>query len=163
MPSFDISSEVDLQELDNAINTAKREIENRYDFRGTDSSIEFDRKAQIIKLKSNSEDKIDALIDILQSKSHKRGIDISSFDVGKKEPTTGMNLKCEVKLKQGIDKDNGKKITKFIKDLKMKVQASIQDDKIRVTGKKRDDLQNAIEALKGNRFDVPLQFGNFRD
>jgi cyclic-di-GMP-binding protein len=163
MPSFDIVSEIDLQEVDNAINQVSKEISQRFDFRGTDAKIEFDKPTNTITLSANSEQKIETIVDILQSKAIKRGIDIKSFKVDKAQPASGNILKSKVSLIQGIDRDNGKKITKHIKELKMKVQASINDDKVRVTGKKRDDLQDAIQALKQLKCDVPLQFENFRD
>lgn len=163
MPSFDIVSELDLQEIDNAVNQVDRELTQRYDFKGTQASIEFDRKNSTITLKANSEQKLETIVDILQSKVIKRGLDIKSLKPGKAEAMGGQMQKIVIELIEGIDKEQAKKITKFIKDTKMKVQASIQDDKVRVTGKKRDDLQEAIQALKQESFELPLQYNNFRD
>lgn len=163
MPSFDVVSEIDLQEVDNAVNQAAKEVAQRFDFRGTHSEISFDKKTLLIKLVSNSEEKMATIVDILQSKVHRRGLQIEALKVGKNEPIGGMLLKCEITLQQGIDRDTAKEITKIIKESKMKVQASIQDDKIRVTGKKRDDLQAAMNLLRSQKLEVPLQFNNFRD
>lgn len=163
MPSFDIVSEINLQEVDNAVNQAAKEIATRFDFRGTGSEISFDKITKIIKLSSNSEDKIENIISVLQSKAIKRGIDIKSLKKNKIEPAGGQTMRCNLNLVEGIDKENAKKITAFIKDLKIKVQAAIHDDKVRVTSKKRDDLQEAIQNLKKQNFEVPLQFNNFRE
>lgn len=163
MPSFDIVSEVNQQELDNAINQARKELETRYDFRGSKSKIDFDKKELLIKLLSDDDFKMKALIDILQSKVIKRGIDMKALDVGKVEEGADGLVKCTVKLKNGIDQDTAKKITKGIKETKMKVQAQIQDTQVRVSGKKRDDLQEAIAFVKSQDFGLPLQFENFRD
>lgn len=163
MPSFDVVSELDLQEVDNAVNQASKEISQRFDFRGTDSQIEFDRTTKTINLVSNSEQKIENIVSVLQTKAVKRSIDLQSLNIGKTNPLSGSKHKCVIQLMEGIEKEAGKKITKFIKDLKVKVQAAIHDDKVRVTGKKRDDLQEVIEALKGHNFELPLQFNNFRD
>lgn len=163
MPSFDIVSELNMQEVDNAVNQTAREISQRFDFRGTNSEVTLDKTKKTIKIVSMGEEKVDDIIGVLQSKVIKRGLDIKILEVGKKEPASGRQVRCEVKLKEGIDKDNAKKITSFIKDLATKVQASIQDEKVRVTGKKRDDLQDVMQAIKGHGFDVPLQFNNFRE
>lgn len=163
MPSFDIVSEVDFQELDNAVNIAEREIANRFDFRGAEAQISFDKPKKTITLVANNEQKVENMFSVLQSKAHKRGIDILSFEVGKIIPKAGALVKQDITLKEGIDKEQAKKINVFIKDLKLKVQSQINDDKIRVTGKKRDDLQQVMQALKGKKFDVPLQYNNFRD
>ena len=163
MPSFDIVSELNLQEIDNAVNQATKEISTRFDFRGTGSEIVFDKVTKTIKLSSNHEDKIEGMIGVLQSKAIKRGIDIRCLKKNKIEAATGKTLRCTVTLVEGIDKENGKKINSFIKDLEIKVQSAIHDDKIRVTGKKRDDLQNVIQSLKGENFECPLQFNNFRE
>lgn len=163
MPSFDIVSELNMQEVDNAVNQTAKEIAQRFDFRGTDSEMTLDKTEKLIKIKSNGEEKIDNILSVLQSKAIKRGLDIKILDVGKKEPATGKSWRCEVKLKEGIDKDNAKKIVAFIKDTGFKVQAAIHDDKVRVTGKQRDDLQTVMGAVKEKGFDVPVQFNNFRE
>jgi uncharacterized protein YajQ (UPF0234 family) len=163
MPSFDIVSELNMQEVDNAVNQTAKEIAQRFDFRGTNSEVTLDKTAKLIKIASNDEEKIDNIVGVLQTKAIKRGLDINLFDVGKKEPATGRSLRCEVKLKEGIDKETAKKIVAYVKELATKVQPAIHDDKVRVTGKKRDDLQDVIAALKAKSFDLPLQFNNFRD
>lgn len=163
MPSFDVVSEIDLQEIDNAVNQAAKEVAQRFDFRGTQSEISLDKKTLVIKLISNSEEKMATIVDILQSKVHRRGMEIEALKVGKNEHIGGTLLKCEVTLQQGIDRDNAKEITKLIKDSKLKVQASIHEEKIRVTGKKKDDLQEVMNFLRSQKLKVPLQFNNFRD
>jgi uncharacterized protein YajQ (UPF0234 family) len=163
MPSFDIVSDLNMQEVDNAVNQAAKEIAQRFDFRGTNSEVALDKTQKIIKILSVGDEKVDNIVGVLQSKAIKRGLDIALLDVGKKEPTSGRMVRCEVKLKEGIDKDTAKKIVAFIKELGAKVQASIHDNKVRVTGKKRDDLQEVIQALKDKNFELPLQFDNFRD
>ena len=163
MPSSDIVSEVDNQELDNAINQARKEIETRYDFRGSKCKIDFDKKENLIKLVADDDFKMKTVIDIIQSKAIKRGIDMQALDVGKIEPGADGLVKSSVKLKSGIDQDTAKKIVKEIKTTKMKVQAQIQDVQVRISGKKRDDLQEAIAFVKTKNFGLPLQFENFRD
>lgn len=163
MPSFDIVSELDLQEMDNAVNQTAKEVLSRFDFRGANPQVEFTRKDKKIKLSANSEQKVQDIIGVLQSKVIKRGIDIRSLKAGKIEPAGGMTHRCLIELVEGIDRDNAKKITSFIKDLPAKVQAAIHDDKVRVTGKKKDDLQSIMQSVKQQGFEVPLQFNNFRD
>lgn len=163
MPSFDVVSELNMQEVDNAVNQTVKEIANRFDFRGTNSELTLDKTAKKITMRSDSEDKLDALTDILRGKLIKRGVDIRALDLGKKEAATGRTLRCEVALKSGIDKDAAKKITTFIRDSKVKVQAQIQDEKVRVTGKQRDDLQTMMQQLRAEDFGLALQFDNFRD
>ena len=162
MPSFDIFSKVDLQEVDNAVNQALKEIGTRFDFRGSTCQIEFDKK-ELIKLVADDEFKMRALWDVLLGKLIKRGIDPKALDQGKTESAFGGAAKCDIKLKQGIPTDTAKKMTKHIKDSDLKVHAQIQDEQVRVTGKKRDDLQAAITSVRGKDFGLPLQFGNFRD
>ncbi len=161
MPSFDAVSEVDHQEVDNAVNQATKEIQQRYDFKGTKTEIKLDKNN--IHVVSDNETKMKAVIEILQTKAMRRGIDIKSLSVGKIEPAGGQLVKCDVKVLEGIETEKAKKITAAIKDSKLKVQAQIQDNQVRVTGKKRDDLQEAIALLKGQDFGIPLQFKNFRD
>lgn len=163
MPSFDIVSEVDLQEVDNAANQASKELFSRFDFRGANPKVEFDRKEKKIKISANSEQKVEDIIGVLQSKIIKRGLDLKSLKTGKIEPAGGMTHRCVVELVEGIEKEHAKKVTAFIKESGIKVQGAIHDDKIRVTGKKRDDLQEIMQKIKGHSFDVPLQFNNFRD
>lgn len=161
MPSFDVVSEVDKQEVDNAINQTRKEIGNRYDFRNTKTEIHYEDN--LIKLQSDDDYKVKAVQDVILGKMIKRGIDAKALDFGKIEPGAGGTAKCEVKVKEGIDQDTGKKIVKSIKETKMKVQAQIQDNQVRVSGKKRDDLQEAISLLKSKDFGIALQFRNFRD
>ena len=160
MASFDIVSELNLQEVDNAINQAKKEIEGRYDFRGSQCEIKWDKKE--ITILGDDDYKMGAMKDILQSKLHRRGIDIKSLKFDKVEAAGGKILRQKVTLIQGIDKDAAKEITKAIKETKLKVQAQIVDDKVRVTAKSIDDLQETIAFLKGQTFSVPLQYNNYR-
>lgn len=160
MASFDIVSELNLQEVDNAINQAKKEIEGRYDFRGSQCEIKWDKKE--ITILGDDDYKMGAMKDILQSKLHRRGIDIKSLKFDDVEPAGGRLLRQKVTLIQGIDKEAAKEITKAIKETKLKVQAQIVDDKVRVTAKSIDDLQETITFLKKQTFSVPLQFNNYR-
>lgn len=160
MPSFDIVSELNMQELDNAVNQAIKEIKGRFDFRGSKSEIQWDRKT--LNLVGEDEYKMQAMKDILQSKAHKRGIDIVALKFGKIEPIGGMMLKQNVELIQGIDKENAKKITKSIADAKFKVQAQIQGEQVRVTSKSIDELQSVIAHCRKASFGLPLQFINMR-
>lgn len=162
MPSFDIVNEIDQQKLDNAINVAKKEIVNRYDFHGSKTEIEFDKKELTLKITTESDMRMDAIRDILFSRSMKQGIDPLCFDFGKEQYASGNMIRKDVKIKKGIDKDTARKLVKVIKDSGLKVQASIMDDQVRVTGKKIDDLQAVIAAVKASPNEVPLQFVNFR-
>ncbi|MGB8957285.1 MAG: YajQ family cyclic di-GMP-binding protein [Tumebacillaceae bacterium] len=159
-PSFDIVSELDMQELDNAVNQAVKELTSRFDFKGSKSSIE--RKEAEISLASDSEGKLKSVVDILESKLIKRGLSIKALEYGKIEPASGGTVRQQVKVKQGIDQDNAKKIVKLIKDSKIKVQVAVQGDQVRVTGKSRDDLQAVIALLRGADLPVDLQFTNYR-
>ena len=160
MPSFDVVSEIDQHELTNAIDQANREIGNRFDFKGTNSKVETIDESLMIT--SSSEFQIKQIHDILENKVSKRGIDVRCLDYG--EITESNNqARQPVKIKKGIDKDLARKIVKMMKDTKLKIQASIQGDQVRVTGKKRDDLQEAIAAIKAAKIDLPLQYVNFRD
>lgn len=163
MPSFDISSEVDLQEVDNAINQANKEIGTRYDFRNSKSLYTFDKTKKTIQALADDEYKMTAMLDILNTKAIKRGLSLQSFKKGDIYDGGGMTKRCEITLVTGIEMEKAKEITKSLKESKLKVQAQIQDDKIRVSGKKRDDLQEAIAYMKQQNFEIPLQFGNFRD
>lgn len=158
--SFDIVSKVDLQEVDNAVQQARREIETRFDFKGSKSSLE--RANEEIQLQSDDEYKLKALLEILQSKLVKRGISLKSLEYGKVDPAAGGTVRQVVKIKQGIEQEQAKKIVKLIKDTKMKVQASVQGDQVRVTGKSRDDLQTVIQMLREAELPVDLQFTNYR-
>ncbi|MCB0281221.1 MAG: YajQ family cyclic di-GMP-binding protein [Calditrichae bacterium] len=160
MPSFDIVSELNKHELTNAIDQANREVTTRYDFKGTDSKYEF--AEDIITMFSESDFQLKQMFDILQSKMVSRGIDLKFLEKGK-VLESGKGARQDLTVKQGIETDMAKKIVKMIKDTKMKVQAAIQGDKVRVTGKKRDDLQQAISMLKAADISIPLQYENFRD
>lgn len=160
MASFDIVSEVDMQEVDNAVNQAVKEIQQRYDFRGSKSEIQWDKKE--ITLLGDDDYKLGAMKDVLQSKMHRRGIDIKSLEFSEAEPAGGQMLRQKVKILQGIDKEVAKEITKAVKDSKLKVQAQIMDDKVRVTSKSIDELQEVIALVKSRGFQVPLQFNNMR-
>lgn len=160
MPSFDIVSEIDLHEAANAVDQANREVSTRFDFKG--SGAHYEHKDAEIKLLAETEFQLQQMLDILQTKLAKRGIDIACLDVGEVQ-TALKQARQTVTLRQGIEAELAKKITRSIKDSKLKVQAAIQGDKLRVTGKKRDDLQEAIALLRQGQWDLPLQFNNFRD
>lgn len=162
MPSFDISSKVDLQTLDNAINTVKKEISGRFDFKDSPVSIELNKKDFILNLEVESDMKMKQLIDVVISRAMKQGIDASAFDFDKDAYPSGKVVKKEVSVKNGLKQDDAKKIVKLIKDSGLKVQAQIMDDIVRVTGKKIDDLQDVIAACKGGNLGMPLQFINMK-
>ncbi|HHH40363.1 MAG TPA: YajQ family cyclic di-GMP-binding protein [Sedimenticola sp.] len=160
MPSFDIVSEVDLQEVRNAVDQANRVIQTRFDFKEVDASFEL--KGEEIELRAEQEFQLKQMLDILREKLAKRGVDVKALDV--KEPVTSLNAaRQQVLVQQGIPSDVAKKIVKEIKATKLKVQAQIQGDQLRVTGKKRDDLQQVIALLREKDYSLPLQFKNFRD
>ncbi len=161
MPSFDIVSKVDMQEVDNAVNRAIKEIGQRYDFKGSKSEISQEKDA--VKIIADDDYKLKAVVDVLQSKFLKRNISIKSLQYGKVEPASGGLVRQNISVQQGISKEKGKEIIAVIKESKLKVQAQIQDDQVRVTGKNRDDLQETIQLLKGKELDVEMQFVNFRE
>ena len=161
MASFDIVSKVDTQELDNAVNQAKKEISQRYDFRGTKSEIKWE-KGEEITLIADDDYKLTSITDILQTRLVKRGISLKALDYGTVEEASGGLKRQVIKIRQGIETDKAKSIVKMIKGLKVKVQAQVQDDQVRVTGKKLDDLQLVIGDLKAKDLDIPLQFINMR-
>lgn len=161
MPSFDIVSELNLQEMDNAVNIAKKELSNRFDFKGSKASIEFNNKDEVV-LVADDDFKLQQLKDIFESKVTKRGLSLLCLDYQKLEDATLGALRQKIKLKKGVDKEYGKKIIQIIKDTKLKVQAQIMDEQVRVTGKKIDDLQDVIQLLKTSSIDLPLQFVNMR-
>jgi len=160
--SFDIVSEVNLQEMDNAVNQAVKEITTRYDFKGTAASLEFNRKDKELTLTADGEPQLESVRKVLVEKMVKRGVDPKSLDPQKFEQATHKTVRQKIKLKSGIDKDTAKTIQKAIKDLKLKVNASIQGDALRVTSSKKDELQAVIAHLKGSPPEIPLQFNNFR-
>jgi len=162
MPTFDVVSEVDMQEVRNAVDQAAREIANRFDFKGTESSVEL--KGDEIHLTSSAPERLKAVIQVLEEKLVKRQVSLKVLDHGKPEEGSKGILRQVTKLRAGIDAEKAKKVNAFLKDLKLKgVSSQTQGDQIRVSGKKRDDLQAAIAALKAEDFDLPLQFNNFRD
>ena len=162
MPSFDVVSKFDMQEIDNAVNMVKRDIANRYDFKGSSSDLELNKNENSIKLKADNEYQIQAIADMLEKRAISRKVSIKTFDYGSIEQASGMSIRQIVKLKQGIDKDNATKINKLIKSQKLKVQSQIQGDQLRVTGKKIDDLQEVIQLIKEKNISLPLQFINMR-
>ena len=162
MPSFDIQSKVDLQMLDNAINTVKRELDTRYDLRGTNSSVELDKKALTIKISTEDHLKLDSILDILLERSTKQKVDVKSYDLSEEPVPSGKLLYRIVKVKQGIDRETAKKIVKLIKDSGLKVQPQIMDDMVRVNGKKIDDLQAVMSLCRNADLDLPLQFDNMK-
>ena len=161
MPTFDIVSEVDKHELTNAVDQANREVDNRFDFRGTDASIE--QSDKVLTLNANSDFQLDQLLDILRVKLIKRKIEVSCLEV-KDSIGNGKMRKQEVIIREGVDKDLSRKIVKLVKESKLKVQSAIQGESVRITGKKRDDLQAVMALLEGNdSLEMPLQYNNFRD
>lgn len=160
MPSFDIVSEVDAHEITNAVDQSNRELATRFDFKGTDAKVE--HHSEQLTLIAETDFQLQQIQDILHKKMAKRGIDILSLEANEPE-LQHKSAKMVVTIKQGVDKEVAKKIVKLIKDTKLKLQASIQGEQVRVTGKKRDDLQQAIAILKEQKLGLPLQFINFRD
>ncbi len=160
MPSFDIVSEVDKQEVSNAVNQAQKEISNRFDFKNCTAEIELTK--DLITLTSDSSFQVGQIRDVLYNKMTKRGVDIGSFDASDPEPS-GMKSRQKITIREGIDKENAKKIIKLIKNSKLKVQSAIQQEQVRVTGKSRNDLQAVIAMLREAKLDIPLQYINFRD
>lgn len=162
MPSFDIVNKIDLQKIDNAINVAGKELANRYDLKDEECAIELDKKAKQVKLEAKQEMALQSLVDIILSKFTKQGLDPRILDLSKEPHPSGKLVLQELPIKEGLDKETGKKIVGFIKDAKLKVQASIMDDQVRVTSKSIDELQATMGKLRGHDFEVPLQFDNMR-
>jgi len=158
--SFDVVSQVDMQEMDNCVNQVKKEIAQRYDFRGSNASIELGDN--VIKIAGEDEYKLETMIDMLRVKMAKRGVPLRAIEPGKVEPAAKATVRQELAIKQGISKEVGKKIQAAIKATKLKVTAQLQDDQVRVAGAKKDDLQAVIQMLKSNDFGVDLQFINMR-
>ena len=163
MPSFDVVNNVDMQEMSNAINNAKKELLQRYDFRGSNTEIELDPDGKTITASTEDEMKIEALRDVVIAHAVRRKLDTACLHFGEPQAAGGKTLRLEVAIKDGIDRDIARKITKDVKDSKIKVQVAIQGEEMRVTGKKRDDLQEVIAFLKGNDYGIPLQYINMRD
>ena len=160
--SFDIVSEVNLQETDNAINQARKEIAQRYDFKGSKSSIELDLKEKKIAVVSDDDFKLKSVVDILQNKMIKRGVPLKALDYGQVEPSAGGTVSQTIGLRVGIDKENARLIVKMIKDAKLKVQAQIMDDQVRVSGKAKDDLQQVQKMVRDAELKFAVQFTNYR-
>ena len=160
--SFDIVSEVDMQEADNAVQQASKEIQQRYDLKSTNSSIELDKKEKTITVESGSEFNLKQVTDVLESKLVKRGIVLKALKYGQVEQGSKASARQKITLQTGIDKENAKKIAKFIKDLGVKVQATIQDEQVRVSSKDKDALQRVIQELKSADLDFAMQFTNYR-
>ncbi|GIQ68572.1 YajQ family cyclic di-GMP-binding protein [Xylanibacillus composti] len=158
--SFDIVSKLDMQEMTNAVQQAEREIETRYDFKGSKSAIKLEDGQLVVS--SDDEYKLNSVLDILQSKMVKRGISVKSLDYGKVEPASGGTVRQHIKLRQGVDQDNAKKINIMIRDSKLKVKSQIQGDQIRVSGKSLDDLQRVMQILREADLPLALQFVNYR-
>jgi cyclic-di-GMP-binding protein len=162
MPSFDIVSKLDPQTLDNAINSARKEILGRFDFKNSKSTIELDKKDLILKIHTEDEMRLNSIVDVIRMRMVKQGLDARSLDEGKQHEASGFTIRKEIKVKQGIDKDTARKIQKDIKESKLKVTAQQMDDQIRVTAKKIDDLQAVIALCRRNQYDLPLQFVNMK-
>ncbi|MBA0218184.1 YajQ family cyclic di-GMP-binding protein [Pectobacterium brasiliense] len=163
MPSFDIVSEIDMQEVRNSVENATRDLSTRWDFRNVPASFELNEKSQSIKVASESDFQVQQLVDILREKLVKRGIEGGSLEIPEEMEHSGKTYSVEAKLKQGIETTLAKQIIKLIKDSKLKVQAQIQGEQVRVTGKSRDDLQGVMALIRGGNLGQPFQFTNFRD
>ena len=163
MPSFDIVSEINQVEVNNAVDQCNKEITNRFDFKGSDARVELNEKTKTLSAFADDDFKLGQLRDVLTGKLAKRGIDIRCLDLGEVEKVSGNKVKQDITLRSGVDQELGKKIVKLVKDSKSKVQASIQGDVVRVTGSKKDALQDMIALVRKSVTDFPLQFKNFRD
>ena len=162
MASFDIVSDLDMQEVDNAVNQTSKEIGTRFDFRGGKSSIELDKETKKIKIMADDDLKLRSIHQMLEQKMAKRGLDLRGVEYGPEEQASGGVIRQQVTLKTGLEKEGAKEVTRVIKDSKLKVNVEIQDKQVRVTAKKIDDLQAVISLLKENKFKIPLQFVNMR-
>lgn len=162
MPSFDIVSKVDIQALDNAVNVTTKEITNRFDFKGSHVLIDLDKKNFTLKIETEDDMKMRQLIDVLINRAHKQGIAPLAFDTSKEAYQSGKVVRKEIQVRNGLKQEDAKKIVKMIKESGLKVQAQINDDIVRVTGKKIDDLQEVIQMCKKADFGIPLQFENMR-
>ena len=162
MPTFDIVSKLDMQEVDNTINMVTRDIANRYDFRGSSTKLTLNKSERTIKLEADNDMQLTAVRDMLENRAISRKLSIKIFNYQNEENASGMSVRQIVKLREGITTDNAKKINKMIKDMKLKVQSQIQGEHLRVTGKKIDDLQGVISALNETKLDFPLQFVNMK-
>ena len=162
MPSFDIVNQLDLQEIDNAVNMVKRDIATRYDFKGSSSSITLSKSDKNIVINGDVEYQIDTIFDMLQNRAISRKVSVKVFKSNETENASGMTFRKKIDLQSGISKENGKKINVMIKEMKLKVNSQIQGEHVRVTGKKIDDLQNVMNTLKEKNLDIPLQFVNMK-
>jgi len=163
MPSFDIVSEVNHVEIRNAVDQCNKEISNRFDFKGSDARVEINEKEQALIVFADDEFKLRQVRDVMTGKLAKRGVDIRALEAGKMEPVSGNKVKETIKVREGIEQERAKDLVKLIKDSKAKVQASIQGDLLRVSGAKKDTLQDTIALVRKSVTDIPLQFKNFRD
>ena len=162
MASFDIVNKVDAQLLDNAINVARKEIVNRFDFNGSKSEIDLDKKSMTIHILTENDMRMNSITDVIRNRMIKQKLDPLCLDFGKEHYASGAMVKKDILVKEGIDKDVARKIIKDIKDSKLKVQAQVMDDQVRVTGKKIDDLQSVIALLRQRNYELPLQFTNMK-
>lgn len=162
MPSFDIVNKVDVQLLDNAINVARKEIINRFDFNGSKTEIVLDKKAMNVNVLTENDMRMDSVIDVIRSRMIKQKLDPQCLDFGKDQVASGFMIRKDIKVREGIDKDVARKIIKDIKDSKLKVQAQMMDDQVRVTAKKIDDLQAVIALVRRGSYELPLQFVNMK-
>ncbi len=162
MPSFDIVNKVDAQLLDNAINVARKEIINRFDFNGSKTEITLDKKAMNVNVLTENEMRMDSVIDVIRNRMIKQKLDPQCLDFGKDQVASGFMVRKDIKVREGIDKDVARKIIKDIKDSKLKVQAQMMDDQVRVTAKKIDDLQAVIALMRRGNYELPLQFVNMK-
>lgn len=160
--SFDIVSEIDLQEADNAVNQGLKEIQQRYDLKDSHTTVELNKKDKLININTKDDYSLKAAIDILQTKFIRRGISIKALKINESEPAAGGRIKCVINLQSGISKENAKKITTLVKESKLKVNAQIQDEQVRVQGAKIDDLQEIIQRVKDADFDFPTQYVNMK-
>tara|TARA_Y100000766_G_C18624986_1_gene467926 strand:- start:90 stop:581 length:492 start_codon:yes stop_codon:yes gene_type:complete len=163
MPSFDIVNQLDLQEIDNAVNMVKRDIATRYDFKGSSSSITLSKSDKNIVINGDVEYQIDTIFDMLQNRAISRKVSVKVFKSNETEHASGMTFRKKIDLQSGISKENGKKINVMIKEMKLKVNSQIQGEHVRVTGKKIDDLQSVMNTLKEKNLDIPLQFVNMKN
>ena len=162
--SFDITSKVDLQEVDNAVNQARKEIAQRYDFKGSSAQIDFNRTENTLVLSAEDKMKIEAVLEILQGRLVRRNVPVKNLTIGEIEPAGGSTVKRTISLQQGIPGEKAKEIVKFLKDAKLKkIQAAIQGDQVRVSSPSKDELQGAIGLLRAQDFGIELQFGNYRE
>jgi uncharacterized protein YajQ (UPF0234 family) len=162
MPALDIVNKIDAQTLDNVVNVVKKEIATRYDFRNSKTEIDLDKKNNIINILTENEMRIEAIEDVLRSRMIKQKLDPLCLDFAKQRYASGSMMKKELKIKEGIDKENAKKIIKLIKDSKLKVEAQQMDEQVRVTGKKIDDLQAVMSVIRSAELEIPVQFTNFK-